>query len=607
MKASFRIQLLVLHAATISCNGKLKILPKFTNDDEIRQKSMDNKSDFVPRSTKATQGENHEAFVLEHQSFISKRLQGSYQKTKAIYLMQESFFGQHFNVRTPRHLWEGFLFGLENISDGCWKGMTGILEHGYQGWKHAGFAGVLTGSVIGTMHGALLAIGGVLAGVYQMGAGIGNTPQALTASKEGKMWDDENKVWRVYKLDEEHQEVERQMALTGSSDKRSRQVRQRSKRKVQDMTFYNLLKVTTDASPSEIKRAYYREALQTHPDKSTNSESSERFQELSSAYQILTNEETRDAYDKQGMCFVKNKDNPLPKVDAYTFFAVMFGSYLVEPYVGELRIASMVDNFLKLTEVDTKRLSEQTEDSLKQQRRVLDIALHLRDRIGDFVHGEQSEAVFRASIQLEASAIAKGEFGDSFLKAIGRTLMLGSKKFLADQKSLLGLTSVVASLETSRRHLVDGYMTTVGTAGLIWDNLDALTNAVKNERMTKTTTKLSKDMCSDSLNVRPETLDLMQKLERSLPKALRLVEQMNNSDIHQTVKDAVEKVLHDQATDETRRLRAKALGILGSEFHQLGMEATKKDRWADVQALKQGAERALFAAATMDDAFGEQQ
>ena len=68
--------------------------------------------------------------------------------------------------------------------------------------------------------------------------------------------------------------------------------------------------------------------------------------------------------------FVKNKVNLLHKVDVYTFFAVMFGSDLIEPYIGELCIASMIDNFFKITDIDIKRLSEQTKDSLKQQKQV---------------------------------------------------------------------------------------------------------------------------------------------------------------------------------------------------------------------------------------------
>jgi hypothetical protein len=82
---------------------------------------------------------------------------------------------------------------------------------------------------------------------------------------------------------------------------------------------------------------------------------------------------------------------------------------------------------------------------------------------------------------------------------------------------------------------------------------------------------------------------------------------VNNSDIHRTLKEVVEKVLLDQAPGATRRLRAKALGILGGEFERMGKETARNDRWTDTQALKRSAERAFVAAtAKVEDVVGEE-
>jgi len=580
-------------------SAKLKILPIFNEDDESRQKAFA-KSDFVKRSKEKS--EQHDAVLRTY----SDSIQDSYQR--AINLLRENFFSKHFDVSPPRHLWEGLMVGLTNVAGGCWQGVAGVYACVSRGWDQGGVTGAVTGSISGALQGTLLALGGVWAGLQQLGAGIGNTPQAWRAPKEGKAWDEGTHEWREYSLDQEHVLVEREAQLVGAgrSDERSRQIRQRSKRKVKDMSYYNLLKVTTDSSPSDIKRAFYKEALQTHPDKNPDSTSSERFQELSKAYQILTNEETRNAYDNQGMCFVKASEQHIPRVDAYTFFAVMFGSYLVEPYVGELRIASLADSFLKLTAADTARFSsEQDENILKQRKRVVDIAVHLRERVSAYVDGKQSEEQFRASVQLEASAIANGDFGDSFLKSIGRTLSLASIKFLADQESILLVHSAVASWEAGRRRLEDALKTSIGTVHFILDNLAAFTTALEKEKESASTTP--EGMCSDSLEVRPETLELMKKLEKSIPDALKLAEQVNNSDIHRTLKEVVEKVLLDQAPGATRRLRAKALGILGGEFERMGKETARNDRWTDTQALKRSAERAFVAAtAKVEDVVGEE-
>lgn len=60
---------------------------------------------------------------------------------------------------------------------------------------------------------------------------------------------------------------------------------------------YEILEVEGSASPDEIKRAYRKMALQHHPDKGG---SPERFKEISSAYNILSDPKKKDIYDKYG-------------------------------------------------------------------------------------------------------------------------------------------------------------------------------------------------------------------------------------------------------------------------------------------------------------------
>jgi hypothetical protein len=180
-------------------------------------------------------------------------------------------------------------------------------------------------------------------------------------------------------------------------------------------------------------------------------------------------------------------------------------------------------------------------------------------------------------------------------------------KFLADQESILMIHSAAASWEAGRRRLEDALKTSIGTVNFILDNLSAFTTALEKEKEKERSASTNPEgMCSDSFEVRAETLELMKKLEKSIPDALKLAEQVNNSDIHRTLKAAVEKVLLDQAPIATRKLRAKALGILGGEFERIGKETTRNDRWTDTQSLKRSAERAFLAAtAKVEDVVGE--
>lgn len=64
--------------------------------------------------------------------------------------------------------------------------------------------------------------------------------------------------------------------------------------------FYEVLGVPKTASDAEIKTAYRRLARQHHPDVDKTSGAAERFKEISEAYQVLSDQQKRKAYDQFG-------------------------------------------------------------------------------------------------------------------------------------------------------------------------------------------------------------------------------------------------------------------------------------------------------------------
>ena len=64
--------------------------------------------------------------------------------------------------------------------------------------------------------------------------------------------------------------------------------------------YYEILGVNKSASADEIKRAYRKQALQWHPDKNKSSEAEKRFKEINEAYEVLSDQEKRSAYDQFG-------------------------------------------------------------------------------------------------------------------------------------------------------------------------------------------------------------------------------------------------------------------------------------------------------------------
>ncbi len=61
--------------------------------------------------------------------------------------------------------------------------------------------------------------------------------------------------------------------------------------------YYNVIGVSKDATPSEIKKKFRELAKKNHPDK-TREDSEEKMAELNKAYEVLSDKERREKYDK---------------------------------------------------------------------------------------------------------------------------------------------------------------------------------------------------------------------------------------------------------------------------------------------------------------------
>lgn len=105
---------------------------------------------------------------------------------------------------------------------------------------------------------------------------------------------------------------------------------------VVDTEYYDALEVKPDATELEIKKAYRKLAITTHPDKNPGDETAHaRFQAIGEAYQVLSNSDSRALYDKYG------KEKAMPDSgfeDPSEFFSMIFGGDAFVDLIGELTL-----------------------------------------------------------------------------------------------------------------------------------------------------------------------------------------------------------------------------------------------------------------------------
>ena len=105
--------------------------------------------------------------------------------------------------------------------------------------------------------------------------------------------------------------------------------------------YYEVLGVPRDADQDAIRRAYRKLAREYHPDLNSDSDAEERFKELGEAYEVLSDAEKRERYDRLGARW-RDAEREAPEESFEDFFAdqgfgdsrVEFGGDLFEALFG---------------------------------------------------------------------------------------------------------------------------------------------------------------------------------------------------------------------------------------------------------------------------------
>jgi DnaJ-class molecular chaperone len=91
--------------------------------------------------------------------------------------------------------------------------------------------------------------------------------------------------------------------------------------------YYETLEIEKNASEEEIRKAYKKMAIKWHPDKNLNNkeESEKKFKEVSEAYEVLSDSNKKEIYDKYGYDGLKEQNNGMNGHSPDDIFNMFFG------------------------------------------------------------------------------------------------------------------------------------------------------------------------------------------------------------------------------------------------------------------------------------------
>jgi len=338
---------------------------------------------------------------------------------------------------------------------------------------------------------------------------------------QGKRFDYVQQKWVIDNLKKEEKEIEKYPNndddILKSSEESDKIENSEGHGNVKEKEYYDALGVPTDANQSKIKRAYYVKAREFHPDRNDSEEAKEKFQIIGEAYQVLSEPKLRAIYNKEGKEGLSGDktEAAIGDVDPSLVYTFLFGSDGFNDITGRLQVVTqtMLSTSNNST-VDRKKVIE------LERRRVIRLAIKLKERIKTFVEGNHDMAF--TEWREESERLLKLRYGQDILNTVGRTY-----KLVATQA--IGTWAEGAKAKRAE-------------------------NKMKLEAVIKIQ-EGAQNMQNDGDN------------EDTLPKQIEMIWNVTVVDITHTLREVVMKVVSDKSvSDDVKETRAVAIQSLGEVF-----------------------------------------
>ncbi|CAL9728977.1 dnaJ-like protein 1 [Monosporozyma unispora] len=352
---------------------------------------------------------------------------------------------------------------------------------------------------------------------------------------------------------------------------------------VKETEYYDILGIAPTATATEIKKAYRKKAMQTHPDKHPDDPDAQRkFQAVGEAYQVLSDPGLRSKYDQFG------KDDAVPQAgfeDATEYFTMIFGGDGFKDWIGEFSLFKELSKATegmddegnplnptgssndpnqndmiqhngskqqtsvkgKLSREQREKLMEaekaRREDMLKQ---INELSIKLTDRVTSYLiavkNGHLNE--FDSKFNQEIEDLKLESFGMELLHLLSKVYKTKANDYLIAKKTL-GFSKIFTGTRENAKTVKSAY-------NLLSTGLEAQKSM---EEMQK---------------VNPEDLDDAERVKfesMMAGKALGVMWAMSKFELERKLKEVCSKLLNDKSvSSKERKERAKALLYFADKF-----------------------------------------